>query len=309
MAKVCIIIPVYNTEKYLEQCLDSVISQTFRDIEIICINDGSTDKSPKILNDYACKDSRIRVIECKHQGVSISRNVGLKNANSDYIMYVDSDDWIESNCVEQCYNAIKKNNSDILIFSHRRISRGGNSDDSVLLADFVQNSNNIVHMYPFVTSIWNKIYKTSFIKENNLQFAPEISCDEDGIYNLMCLYKSPQISYLIEVLYNYRLTRTDSAIHTNNMVEKELVAFRYLINSNEYKNTDDTLKMFSISKFCFGLIYWYKVQQDKQLIAKNKPMILDFLYYLASITNPNILSRAVGFNALSCQIALESKED
>ena len=103
MTKVSIIVPVYNVEKYLERCLDSLINQTLTNIEIVCINDGSTDNSGKILDDYAAKDNRIKVIHQNNAGQAVARNNGLKIANGNYINFVDSDDWVDLDFIEKLY--------------------------------------------------------------------------------------------------------------------------------------------------------------------------------------------------------------
>ena len=102
MNKVSIIVPVYNIEKYLAKCLDSLINQTLEDIEIICVNDGSTDNSAEILNEYAQKDCRIKIINQDNAGLSAARNTGINAANGEYIGYVDSDDWIDLNFTKSC---------------------------------------------------------------------------------------------------------------------------------------------------------------------------------------------------------------
>ncbi len=118
MAKVSVIIPVYNTEKYLKECLDSVINQTFNDIEIICINDGSTDGSLNILTEYATIDSRIIVITQENKGVSEARNNGMEKAGGEYIMFLDSDDYLYKQACEIAYNSATSNNADVGIFGH-----------------------------------------------------------------------------------------------------------------------------------------------------------------------------------------------
>lgn len=100
MAKISIIVPVYNTEKFLEKCLNSLINQTLKDIEIICINDGSTDKSLQILEKFANKDKRIQIINQTNSGLSVARNIGIKKAKGEYIGFVDSDDWVDLNFFE-----------------------------------------------------------------------------------------------------------------------------------------------------------------------------------------------------------------
>ena len=111
--KVSIIVPVYNVEKYLEKCLDSLVNQSLHDIEIICVNDGSKDDSLDILEKYAKKDSRIKIINKQNQGLSAARNDGLKVAAGEYVGYVDSDDWVDLNFYEKLYESAKKYNAEI----------------------------------------------------------------------------------------------------------------------------------------------------------------------------------------------------
>ena len=114
MAKISIIIPVYNVKKFLNKCLKSIVNQTFTDLEIICINDGSTDKSLSILNSFAQKDNRIIVINQSNQGQSCARNAGLAIATGEYTGFVDSDDWIDLDFYEKLYTAAEKYNADIV---------------------------------------------------------------------------------------------------------------------------------------------------------------------------------------------------
>ena len=118
MVKVSIIVPVYNVEKYLSKCLESLINQTLKDIEIICVNDGSTDNSLSILKEYANKDSRIKIIDKQNEGVSVARNTGIEVATGEYLIFVDSDDYLVENACEKALNTIEHNNSDICIFGH-----------------------------------------------------------------------------------------------------------------------------------------------------------------------------------------------
>ena len=117
---ISIIIPVYNVERYLAQCLDSVINQTYPNLEIICVNDGTTDSSGQILEQYAQKDGRIVVIVQENQGLSGARNTGLKHVHGKYIMFVDSDDWIELETCEDAVIAAEKHNADLVMWSYVR---------------------------------------------------------------------------------------------------------------------------------------------------------------------------------------------
>ena len=125
MSKVSIVVPIYNVEKYLEQCIDSIINQTLKDIEIILVDDGSPDNCPQICDDYAKKDSRIKVVHKKNGGLSSARNAGIEVATGDYIGFVDSDDYIELDMYEKMYSIAIENNVDFVMSDYYRVSDGG----------------------------------------------------------------------------------------------------------------------------------------------------------------------------------------
>ena len=118
---ISVIIPIYNTEQYLKECLDSVCSQSYKDIEIICINDGSTDNSEEITRSYAQQDKRIKLISQKNQGLSITRNNGVSQAQGEYLFFLDSDDTIEQNAIETLYNRAERTQADIVICNLNKI--------------------------------------------------------------------------------------------------------------------------------------------------------------------------------------------
>ena len=175
--KISIIIPVYNVEEYLPKCLDSVINQTLKDIEIICINDCSTDNSLEILENYVKKDSRIIVLnQEKNQGQGAARNRGLQIASGEYVGFVDSDDWVENDYFEKLYNAAIKYNADIAtvnMLKHKKYYKKYNVfHKKYLLKSDIQEK---IKLYSdkkkyFFYAI-NKIFKTSIIKDNNINFA------------------------------------------------------------------------------------------------------------------------------------------
>lgn len=176
MIKVSIIVPVYNVEKFLPKCLDSLIEQTLKDIEIICVNDCSTDSSPTILKEYATKDNRIKIINLKcNGGPSASRNSALKLVQGEFIGFVDSDDWVDCNYYEKLYNSAKKYNCDIAIAGIKRPKKNSapirkkfksfkiyRKIKSKLKADCVPRDN----------FIWNKIYKFDIWKKHKIVFTP-----------------------------------------------------------------------------------------------------------------------------------------
>ena len=205
MPKVSVIIPVYNVGKYLRKCLDSVINQTLKDIEIICVNDGSTDNSGKILDEYAAKDKRIKVIHQENQGLGAARNVGIDLAKGEYIGFVDSDDWISTGFYEKLYETAKRENSDI---SACNIMRVKNNQTYPLLkyttinkATTLKNKFKLLHM-PAYNYVVNKIYRTDFLKINNLYFETNIYF-EDMRWSPIVVLKSKHVINTIGADYFY----------------------------------------------------------------------------------------------------------
>ena len=216
MIKVSVIIPVYNVEKYLEECLQSVCKQTLKDIEIICINDGSTDKSGQILKDFAKKDKRIVLIEQENQGVSIARNNGIKVAKGEYIGFVDSDDWIDPDFYEKLYQSAKKFDTDIALAGHKSYIDEKSGKEKITVKynkeKVITNFNRKMSSLELCGAVWNKIYKPNLILENQVWF-PEGRTYEDGIWNLHVFYLAKKICTVPKCFYHYRYNLT-SIVHT-----------------------------------------------------------------------------------------------
>ncbi len=219
--KISIIIPIYNVEKYLQQCLESVINQTLEDIEIICVNDGSTDGSQKILEEYSYKDKRIKIINKKNAGLGAARNTGLEYANGEYIGFVDSDDWIDTTMYEKLYKNAKFYNSDIVICQIRVVNEFDELSYSPYydLECFNDDFKNCVFDYKktkdFITKInvnaYNKIFKTKFIREINAKF-PEGLIFEDNPFFYYTYLNADNISIVKNYLYFHRVNRQGSII-------------------------------------------------------------------------------------------------
>ena len=189
--KVSVIIPVYNAEKYLRRCIDSVRNQTLKDIEIICVNDGSADSSLQILNEYASKDSRVRVISQQNRGQAFARNAGMGIAQGRYIGFVDSDDYIEKEMYERLFLEAQKNNADVVECSAVVEDAGGLDVRSVQSQQRSFNFNEWQMDFPvrtlfteqrFHAVLWNKIYSRQFLKSLDLSFDPHLRKGEDAIF-------------------------------------------------------------------------------------------------------------------------------
>ncbi|MDD6388172.1 MAG: glycosyltransferase family 2 protein [Bacilli bacterium] len=224
MDKISIIVPVYNAQKYLKKCINSIINQTYKNIEILLINDGSIDNSLEICKEYEKKDSRIIVINKKNKGVSNTRNVGIKKSTGDYIVFIDSDDWFELDAIETMYNIIKEKNLDMVRFNYQINGKPQTSYTNV--TDFEKNilNGNI----PAYVCIF--IFKKQFIK--NILFKEDISMMEDTTFIVELLEKKPKLLLSDKVIYNYYL-REDSLSRGKKNYKKNI---KDILKVNKYIN-------------------------------------------------------------------------
>lgn len=215
---VSVVVPLYNVEKYMEKCIDSILNQPFDNIEVILVNDGSPDNSGKIADSYARNDKRVKVIHKENGGLSSARNAGMKDAKGKYIIFVDSDDWIDSQLLLKMYNKMENSDSEIGVFNVERIHevtnkteiQGNDMQDYIDLekistSNYISNCllNSKSHRY----SAWNRIYLTDFLKNHNLKFEPNNTIhSEDMLFNLECSLYVKKICSENEVLY-YHLIR------------------------------------------------------------------------------------------------------
>ncbi|WP_052132391.1 glycosyltransferase family 2 protein [Vibrio variabilis] len=172
---VSVVVPVYNADKYIEMCANSVLSQDYENLELILVNDGSTDRSRLILEQLERKDTRVKIINIDNSGVSYARNIGIDNSNGEFIMFIDADDYISADCISYFYNAATKMNSKFVI-SKNHFSKPG--DEQINDNEFVVWSSERCteeFLYPKVTvGCWNKFYDLNFIKDNNIRFNTDL---------------------------------------------------------------------------------------------------------------------------------------
>ena len=197
-----IIIPVYNSEKYLEECLISIVNQSLKDFEIICVNDGSTDNSLKILEKFGAQDSRIRIINQQNQGQGYARNAGLEAAAGDYVGFIDSDDYISPDFYEKLY----KYKDDIVLSTKRKYL----IDGKLKTKDFKAKDKNSLIMKN--CNIYNKIYSKEFLLNNNIKFYGKTNPAEDNYFSVKAILKAESIKIINGGTYFYRVVE-GSTIH------------------------------------------------------------------------------------------------
>ncbi len=208
--KVSVIVPIYNVEQYLARCLESIVNQTLKDIEIICINDGSQDGSGKIAQSYAEKDPRIILINQENKGLSVARNTGMDAARGKYISFIDSDDWVDPNFLERLYIAAEKYNADAACASILRPHDSGKNPYKIKF-ETEQILSSVAEKYrvleiPRKCYVWNKIYKLEELKKQGLRF-PEGVTFEDIYFTIRFLYHCKEIVTVPGTCYHYYVNR------------------------------------------------------------------------------------------------------
>lgn len=223
MSKISIVIPNYNNAIYLKRCLESVINQTFKDLEIICIDDKSTDDSLNILEDFAKKDKRIQLIALDvNSGVSNARNIALTKLTGEYVCFLDSDDYLEKTSCADLLSSILNTNSDLACGGHIKLNSMG-SKVSAWLPQQDISTNPIKEIYSFTKhrNVTQKLFKTSIIKENNITFNTELNYMEDAVFLVDYLKYCKSISSVKKVLYIVRVNQNSLCRNKKFKVRRE----------------------------------------------------------------------------------------
>ena len=231
MIKISIIIPVYNASLYIKRCLDSIINQNYKNLEIICINDGSKDNSLKILNEYAAKDNRIVTINQENHRVSYSRNLGIDRATGDYILFLDSDDWLENNTFE-ILNQNTSPDIDILFFGNNNIKNDCVYSQNIYkfaTTEYYFN-NNIKESFSKLKTrtVWGKLYKLQRIQDLNIKFPRDMYYGEDTFFVIQNIINDCKVKTIENCLYNYTIDNNTSLTKIN--LKKQLDQLLILIN-------------------------------------------------------------------------------
>ncbi|MDR2007402.1 MAG: glycosyltransferase [Alphaproteobacteria bacterium] len=289
MNKISVIIPVYNVEIYLEKCLQSVINQTLSDIEIICINDGSTDNSSDILKKYEAIDKRIILINQENQGVATARNIGLQKATTPYIMFVDSDDWLELNAAEVMYKAITENNCDLVQAKtnlHYDILHNLKKGDEKFFKSLPTGNYNI-NQHDFINishTPWGKLWKKEIIDKYNITFPVGLHY-EDVAFMCKYLAVSKNILGIENKLYNY--LRRPLSIMTKTYYKSSTMSLDHIKVCVDFYNYLSTWHLFNKYEITFWVIFeeffWRAI---KGLHTKNKHLAFDLAH--AFIVDKNI---------------------
>ena len=279
-----LIIPVYRVENYLERCVASIETQTFKDFEVIFVDDGSPDRCPQICDSICSNFSNYHVIHKSNAGLGYARNTGMQIAKSEYIVFIDSDDYIEKNALEMLNNnLLKYNNPDVCVFGHNIIGENGNKiSQSNTINKYFENEdiNRFVLPKAFCYSIrepfddygigsaWGSVYKTEFLILNNIKFKSEREyLSEDLLYSIEICMKASSVLFIDYKLYNYCLNGGSlSHSYRPDRLEKSIYLYKYMNEIANVNNLSNEIKYRIIDNFFINLIVCLK-----QEIFSNQP--------------------------------------
>lgn len=250
---VSVIIPVYNTEKYLNACVDSILLQADVSLEIILVDDGSTDASPIICDDYAQKHENIHVLHIQNSGPATAKNEGLKLAQGNYIAFTDSDDKMEPLMLHKMVSAGYKNNADIVCCNYKQIDEQGNVThlNSTNQKYVLNHEEGLIHFFSknkIYSQCWTKLYKRQMLFDNHIENAPGLRTDEDFIFNIRAFVHAKTTVIVDEPLYEYThreksLAHAYFKSHINQYIDNRIQ--RVKVTQNAVKNESDTIKHWS----------------------------------------------------------------
>ncbi|HHY1437477.1 TPA: glycosyltransferase family 2 protein [Campylobacter jejuni] len=283
--KISIVIPIYNSEKYLKQMLTSLSNQTMIDVEIICVNDGSADNSLEIINNFVLRDKRFKVFSQLNKGVSSARNLGLKMAQGKYIWFVDSDDWVLCNSLEKLYEIAEYNKTDMVFFSTESFNELENKlEDNAWYGNFGYNVPNSLYdktlcfedyksfAFKLSGSIWNKFILRDYIVKNGIYFNENNYFMEDRLFYFDLLLKKPNIYFSLKKFYFYRVNRFDNItgkINKINIIKLNLFSCYNIMLEQSQKSDDDVARVEILNNLLLNLKWYFEQCNNKY----------KFLYY------------------------------
>lgn len=281
--KVSIVAAVYNLEQYLPRCLDALVNQTLQEIEILCVDDGSTDSAPRIIDEYANKyPGKVKAFHKPNGGEFTTRNYGLERATGEYVTFVDTDDWVEPTWAEKLYHAAKENDADLAVCGFERIDLKTNKVVGKDMTTHGYTVKEITGKDDFMVSInpapWNKIYKREKVKD--LRFS-DFRGFNDMIFLASSYTRIKKIAFVPDVLYHYYL-RYDSQIHSVNCQDVEnfkkylLVLKQWYQKENKYEEMKYILDVLAFLHL--GVSVMYRASYDQEI--KMKEMMKQTIQYL-----------------------------
>ncbi len=307
-----VIVPVYNVEKYLRECLESILNQTFTDFEVILVDDGSKDSSGAICDEYAEKDSRVKVIHKENGGQSTARNTGFREARGKYTFFIDSDDFVTYNGFFADVNLATQHNTDIVLYRYKKYYSSENTKSVGVPFSKMDYSNNLellselVKNDTFFCSCWTKVIRTSLLRDNNIMFDESLSCEDmDWYYNVLQYADGFKVLDKECINYRQRENSVTSVFKKKSITDYIFTIEKWYDNISNIEDTENRYVLFSsLAKLYCNLLIAYSINKDKLKEEKNKIFSFKHLlkYNLNSRTNKFFkLSKLMGLN-LTCTL-------
>jgi glycosyltransferase involved in cell wall biosynthesis len=281
--KVSIIIPVYNAEKYLRQCLHSVVNQTLKEIEIICVDDGSKDNSLEILEEYQKKDSRIIILQQENLHAGIARNNGLSAAKGEFVHFMDADDWIEQNAYEHWYEIAKEKNADMCYCFYTNFDdETGNVIEkrAKILKDAYISEGNLTENFDYFihadVAPWNKIYRRDFLQSNHIQF-DDLICVNDRSFYFWTILLAEKNVVVQEYWINHRKNNSASLVGSTRFKNFDCHFRSFETVWEIYKNCDDSIKRTLLHLSIADMLFWYRKSLGSDLEKSISNQLGEFL--------------------------------
>lgn len=308
MPKVSIIVPVYNVAPYLRQCMDSLVNQTYPNIEMICVDDGSTDTSGEILEQYAQADARVRVLHTKNSGVSSARNAALSLASGEYLLFVDGDDWVDTDACQKAVSNILEGPVDLVMWPYIREFRDHSAPKAIfpdwklfhetdcrklqrrMLGPF---GNELAHPEnaDALSTVWGKLYRREMIEQYQIRFTDlaRIGTYEDGMFNLCCLDYVRSAVYIPDFLSHYRKNTGMTSKYRSRLAAQWKNLFsdmRNYIRAGEYTPDFEEALCNRVSLSVIGLGLNTLALPNREALAEIRSILSDREYRAAIKTLP-----------------------
>lgn len=294
--KISVIVPVYKAEKYLHRCVDSILSQTFQDFEVLLIDDGSPDRSGEICDEYAKRDSRVRVFHKKNGGVSSARQCGIDNALGEYTIHADPDDWVEPNMLEELYEKAKEDDADMVICDYYT-----NYKDKQVYCkqkpSALGHKTVLVEMFQHLHgSCCNKLVKRACYKDYNVKFPEKFNLYEDLFVNTSLLINPIKIVYLSKAFYHYMLYASNVSI--TKRIDMDIIEENecFIKSMCSVIKDPEIIEMF-LKNMSYAIVlrgYKAKIFSNKEFVKRYKPL----RKYIFNSNEGNFVAKIICF--LSC---------
>lgn len=312
MIKFSVIIPVYNVAKYLPECLDSILKQRFQDLEVIAVDDGSLDDSGRILDEYAAKDNRLKVIHQQNAGVSAARNAGLDAATGEYISFVDGDDQVTESMYEDLAAQTEQlPDVDMFVFGSDNLCgkeiRSNKSFNDMLAELAALGCSKRNFLLKLGGAVWTKIFKRRFLEGHHIRFAEGVPLAEDGLFCTECAAYEPKIKVIAQSYYLYRIFREESTMSSQNGLDKELLCRDYMIKQPYYIQASRADKLVMDMEICANLLFRYSLLTYENRL-KNIGYLQDYLTYLDGEYSAEELNGEHNYLNLRRQIRARGKD-